>query len=280
MQTAAELNIQRLYRYQGFHLDWLQDTIHKNKIFISTPASFNDPWDCKPHFHCNVDDPKIKKDVLSFYTAAHEKHGSKGNADHIKNIIDNFDSDPESLKKFMDKNSAGITSDINTQYRVCCLTTKPDNSLMWSHYAEKHTGVCLEFEVQNEVFSTAVKVEYQTEYPPFQMTAAAVGTNVKALTTKSQDWGYEEEYRLIALEKSKLSIPGMLSADGNWLTIPENSLLGIITGCQMDDTHKKQIEELVEESGKSIQIKEALRIPNAYNLKIVDKSSIQKSKAT
>jgi hypothetical protein len=32
---------------------------------------------------------------------------------------------------------------------VCCFSAVKDNILMWSHYAEKHTGICLGFEVIN-----------------------------------------------------------------------------------------------------------------------------------
>jgi hypothetical protein len=35
--------------------------------------------------------------------------------------------------------------------RIYCLTPKADSTLMWSHYADNHCGVCLEFSVANNM---------------------------------------------------------------------------------------------------------------------------------
>jgi len=36
---------------------------------------------------------------------------------------------------------------------VFCLTSKPDNLLMWAHYASSHTGFVLEFDVEHPYFN-------------------------------------------------------------------------------------------------------------------------------
>jgi hypothetical protein len=36
---------------------------------------------------------------------------------------------------------------------------------MWSHYAENHKGICLEFRCDNAVISSALQVEYRDAYP-------------------------------------------------------------------------------------------------------------------
>ena len=216
MQTAAELKIQELYRYQAFNLDRLKQIIQENVLFLSNPCNFNDPWDCQPYFYSDVDNPRIKKAVIGFYVKSYEKFNPDGGGVDIHEAIKTLDADPDKLKAFMNKTSVGVAEDIDKQYRVCCLTTKPTCPLMWGHYAEKHTGVCLEFNVRNEVFCKALKIEYEENYPPFQLIDDAVETNVKALTTKSQDWSYEDEYRLIALDKyTNLLTDGMLVTDGN-----------------------------------------------------------------
>jgi len=49
--------------------------------------------------------------------------------------------------------------------RLYCLTPDPCSTLMWSHYADNHRGICLEFDTTNPLFSDALEVAYRSEYP-------------------------------------------------------------------------------------------------------------------
>ncbi|MCK5374297.1 MAG: DUF2971 domain-containing protein [Alphaproteobacteria bacterium] len=269
MQTAQELGIRELYRYQQYKIEWLRQTIQDNRIFLSNPSDFNDPWDCKPYFYSNVDDPMIRKDVIDYYVQTHQKAYPDGGGINIETAIKKLNVNPEKLKALMNKTSEGIAEDINKQYRLYCLTTKPSCPLMWGHYAGKHTGVCLEFKVPNEVFCGALKVDYEENYPPFELTDNSTDTNVKAMTTKSKDWEYEDEYRLIALEKStKLPKYEMLITDRNFLSIPDGALNAIILGCMMPEENKRAIKKIIDTSNKDILIKQTVRLPNKYGLDI------------
>lgn len=57
--------------------------------------------------------------------------------------------DPKEQAKFMDDLSKDIQRMVSKR-RICCLTRDPTSTLMWSHYAENHHGVCLEFGVDND----------------------------------------------------------------------------------------------------------------------------------
>jgi hypothetical protein len=269
LQTAAELRLRELYHYQPFEIDWLNQTIEKNIIYLSNPGGFNDPWDCRPHFNSDVNDSEIRKATLYFYYNFHKKYYPDGGKGNIEKTIKELEDNPAKLSALIKKSSEGIAEDIDKHYRVYCLSNKPACPLMWGHYAEKHTGVCLEFKVRNEVFCGALKIKYEENYPPFQLTDNSTETNVKCLTTKSKDWAYEEEYRLIALDKAaKLPSKDMLVTDNNFLRIPENSLHAIIVGCMTSEASKNEIKALIKSSGKSVLFKEVVRIPNKYGLLI------------
>ena len=47
MGTAREDGVTKLYSYQT--IDHLEENLRSNRIHCSTPANFNDPWDCKPY---------------------------------------------------------------------------------------------------------------------------------------------------------------------------------------------------------------------------------------
>jgi Protein of unknown function (DUF2971) len=271
MQTAAELRVDSLFSYQPYTLAYLKQTVLDNLIYLSNPGGFNDPWDCRPYFYSDVDDLEIRKAVIQFYVNAYKRTRPNGQI-NIEQAISQLEQNPERLKRFMNTFSDGLFSDICGQYRVRCLTTEYGNALMWGHYAAKHTGVCLGFEVKNPVFSTAFKVEYVEDYPSFQLTDESVETNIKILTTKSHVWNYEDEFRLIALEgTTKSAAYNMLIVNNNLLEIPEEALKTVITGCSMPEEHKMQIEDLLKTTGKNISLKEAIRLPNQYGLAIRDK---------
>lgn len=91
---------------------------------------------------------------------------------------------------------------------VCCFSRNNDNLLMWSHYADSHQGICLEFDTEHEPFSKAFDVEYQSEIPDvnsdllFEEEDNAESIK-KLLSFKSIDWKHEEEMRIFHQESNK-----------------------------------------------------------------------------
>lgn len=271
MKTAAEMKIKYLYHYQGFDLEWLDQTLNKNVIYLSNPGGFNDPWDCKPCFNVDINNQKLVQETSEYFGAAHKRKYPDGGRTDVAAKIEHLKQNPSLLKKFVSNFSDGLAGDIDKQYRIYCLTTKACNALMWGHYTNKHTGICLEFNTNNEVFSSALQIEYGDTYPPFSLTDDGVETNVRALTTKSNDWAYEEEYRLIALEKSSgLEGYDMLMSENNFLPIPENSLESVITGCMISEDKSAKIQELIDKSGKSVKLKRAVKLSDKYGLSVED----------
>ncbi|WP_447845952.1 DUF2971 domain-containing protein [Pseudomonas aeruginosa] len=77
---------------------------------------------------------------------------------------------------------------------------------MWSHYADKHKGICLGFDVSREIVeeveykSDRLLVELEKDIDPSHLDAEL---QQKLLRTKSSSWSYEKEYRsFIELDKS------------------------------------------------------------------------------
>lgn len=95
---------------------------------------------------------------------------------------------------------------------VCCLSSKCDSTLMWAHYANSNTGICVEYDFNDPKLKPLYKkivfpVAYSQEpidlrdlladekqqvyqYPLY----AAV---LCAALNKARDWSYENEWRLV-----------------------------------------------------------------------------------
>ena len=72
---------------------------------------------------------------------------------------------------------------------------------MWSHYADKHSGICIEFDTIFKPFDKAQKVIYKPEFMQFDLKKFMNRTDTseykKLLIHKFNIWEYEQEYRII-----------------------------------------------------------------------------------
>ena len=98
-----------------------------------------------------------------------------------------------------------LVEDRMNQYRILSLSANPKNPIMWAHYANNYSGVCFEFEFNNN-FENIHKVsyiehQYDTIYDPTEEEFRRAIE--KSLLCKSKNWSYEEEYRLITKENKQ-----------------------------------------------------------------------------
>jgi Protein of unknown function (DUF2971) len=74
---------------------------------------------------------------------------------------------------------------------MLCFSKHWNNPLLWSHYADKHRGMCLGFEIDE---NTLKPVTYVSDRPELLMPPTEESIN-QLLFTKFEDWQYEEELR-------------------------------------------------------------------------------------
>ena len=88
---------------------------------------------------------------------------------------------------------------INESKGLICFSKSWHNPLMWGHYAEKHTGMCLGFDVPKKRLASVnyAKLRLKIEIDPeTKRPNPAAEFMKKLLRTKFEDWKYEEEMRL------------------------------------------------------------------------------------
>ena len=105
---------------------------------------------------------------------------------------------------------------INENFAITCFSETPDNILMWSHYADKHSGFCVEYDLTKMTSQSLLLMLfpalYSNEKPiiPLSMFDFNDLDNIKlsngssgipdlivSLLTKSNIWSYEKEWRII-----------------------------------------------------------------------------------
>ena len=162
----------RLYKYQNpfvslKSLDRFRDQLKTNNLSLCAPSTFNDPFDGQ-------------------FT-----------------VPDWADSrTPDWMRETTDE-----------IWRIGCLTEHNDSLLMWAHYGASYRGVCIEYDFSNFsapekdcIFAPVMYRDSRPEVPESVITKSYKGHAIptedqnqlsKGLFTKSTDWKYECEWRIV-----------------------------------------------------------------------------------
>ncbi|MEI0445840.1 DUF2971 domain-containing protein [Brachyspira intermedia] len=143
--------------------------------------------------------------------------------DEVKDLIENeqiefrnpttFNDPIDPPTKLLKKDD--ILYELTNNFQISCLTTEPYNILMWAHYANKHNGICIAYDITdflNEkdvlleklMYTTKLTFDYENELDSFfnieDKYHHLSSDNIYPLhlfLTKNVQWSYENEFRLI-----------------------------------------------------------------------------------
>ncbi len=112
--------------------------------------------------------------------------------------------DPFELRAFRapDQQTRGafekVRTNIATKQGMLCFSRSWNNPVQWSHYAERHRGICLGFDISDE-FLTPVTYASRRIKPDLDVLtgrgADALALMQMMFTTKYSHWRYEKEIR-------------------------------------------------------------------------------------
>lgn len=169
------------------------------------------------------------------------------------------------------------TAKIFENVKILCLTTTPDNALMWSHYADAHRGVVIRFRsipAFDTPYGMAKPVRYVNEVPALvsaeELADILAGSGVmdtsaileRATHTKSNEWAYENEWRINSGAGRQ---PGEQYED---VPFGDNELDGVIFGLRTTSADKEDLRALINEY-PNVDVMTALRRDDAFGLEIV-----------
>jgi len=96
----------------------------------------------------------------------------------------------------------GYKAALARRFGVLCFSERKSDPLQWAHYADRHHGICLGFNVSHSQGKHG-PVEYVSERFPFPETLD-VEFSWRLLRTKSKIWEYEKEWRVFLELKDAL----------------------------------------------------------------------------
>lgn len=212
-----------LYKYCPIGKNQL-NALAQKKIWYSKPAGFNDPFDTRfsvkgrLHSYEHETDPAKLKQVFGDKPSAEIVHKRVP----LKEVLEQFQHDIEEL---------GILS----------LADSNKNLLMWSHYADDHKGMCLEFERKNggtlADWDSTQPIFYTNNHPTLSPKsllddAATLSNKKRILYSKSKHWEYEQEWRHIV-------------ENGNKLYPWPAPLKAVYFGCKVDESDINLVKNVI-----------------------------------
>ncbi len=262
-RTALENGLSSLFHYQRYNVDHLRGTVERRLVRFGRASEFNDPWDCKPQFFVPKEPDRVRH-LVDYMQRASEKHTPHMSPAERTTRREHYLQNPDELRAALTAASDEMWAQMDVRYRIYCLTAKPNSQLMWGHYADHHRGVCLEFNVRTQSFSSATEVSYNASYPEYTLDS---DDDLSPFYTKSADWSYEEEYRLIAQEEAHALASGTLMTRDGFFQLSDGDLRSIIVGASVTADATREILEIAKAA--AIMVKKASRVPHRYELDII-----------
>ncbi len=169
-----------LYKYHRLNVH-LFEMLTNAELYLSSRTDLNDPLDSTVTMSLD--------NYLNFY---YEKYPSLKTEKHTKDISQVFKWKVESG----DTDWLNDIDDLQSKIRVSCFTEDGNNPLMWSHYADNHTGVCLKFDLSKDS-------NLQNALQPVSYTSKLIDAETRedlqnCLLTKLNNWEIEKEWRIIS----------------------------------------------------------------------------------
>jgi hypothetical protein len=163
-------------------------------------------------------------------------------------------------RKFLEN----FVSDMNDWLGLLCLSDTLVDPVLWSHYADKHAGIALEFDFDDR--EHLHKMVYTDDRPTIdanriqdeaKFEAYARPVLERLLVQKSKSWAYEKEYRAF------IELADCDEDHGQYFKqIPESFLTRVVLGCRCaiaEAEVKKALEVAGLADTKVIRGKKCLR---------------------
>lgn len=247
-----------IYKYKGFN-EYTEALISESYLWFSTPSEFNDPFECRPWFNFNYEPHQLVEAMARHIRRIKPSvTPNAATAEAVGIFLEGRHRRPEIWEALR----TGVIESTTKRIAVLCLSAVEDSILMWSHYAQDHTGICLGFEWSEcaPFFGRAQEVIYSDDFPIVDFFNTPADRQVENIfLTKFSGWKYEKEWRIIEHNSG----PGSYEYPGG--------LLKTITfGCKTAQKHKELVRIWAARRKSQVQFRECFLEKRQFKLRIVD----------
>lgn len=254
----------KLYKYRPLG-KYTENMLINAEIYLSQPKDFNDPFDSRSN---------------TIYQGSYDNW--------VKYLKNNGLSDDEANKlalamgdrtiKIDELDSRAIDKELNA---ICCFSEINDSILMWSHYANSHKGICIEYTTVEDSTGIAIPLDdslsqiddpvlnrflvlknviYQNDMPStYNRLKDDYSKLIQFIRTKHSNWCYEKEWRIIFVH-TLLKL--------NPIKIKRSCITGVIFGMDINEAEKDMYINICKKSfidnGFDLKLYQCKENPDKY----------------
>jgi Protein of unknown function (DUF2971) len=229
----------QIYKYRSDTPNARKNLI-SNTIWLASPESYNDPYDCFLQFSPASMASAFEKGLIDAFVAGYKlsiplekineaKHSPTPLQTFIQEISSEAKtgSDPLQIAKILSetvpnyiKTTVEFLQAVRIIAKICSFSAVHDSILMWSHYAKDHQGFCIEYDLQTfdpaDAFPRNLyPVTYSHDLVDLTPWAEKLVTgHAEELTPgflllgvlqKFEGWEYEQEWRYVSFQEAPTS---------------------------------------------------------------------------
>lgn len=270
----------RIYKYRC-DCDKSRANLADDTVWICSPQAYNDPFDCL----FTVTESRVvtaaKRQLLDDFVRIYNLAGvvsedailhAKASDDPLQQIVKHISpghtfpqgANPQQaadfiamqLPKYID-DSLAFVRQIKEATKICSFSQKSDSIVMWGHYADRHKGFCVEYDLeplpaQHALRRNLYPVIYSAELYDLTGWATKLVSSPRdqfnpsgvllTILGKYCDWGYEEEWRFVMTE------PRL--TPNRPLSMPKPTR--VFLGAKIENSPKQQLTELCRSRGIAV----------------------------
>lgn len=251
--SPYESNSGIIYQYVSF--DTAIKILKSQCLQYSSPSKFNDPFDLSIGFlDTTISSDRIQK-LASGIISPREVR---------EKIIENHSKNPLWFSNYFDN----AINETKSQIGISCFSKSHTKTLMWSHYADKHAGVCFGFSFKNIAGDGLMQfcVRYEDKIESVSYFEDTIFSIYNWLFTKSKVWEYEEEIRRVYVDKNGL------------IPFSKEELVEIYYGVRLTDEQITEINNLINERNfTNITTRKSMKVDaSTFDLAEVDYVPMEK----
>lgn len=200
----------KLYKYRPFNVRTLR-LLAEGESYYADPKSFNDPLDCRPVVSVDTDLTTLEKICYRMLVLARDKEKAlarMGEHRYLSTQFGDYKIDPNATEFYVDSVRREVQGLLYSKLKslgVLSLAARWNCPLMWSHYADQHQGLCIEYDTIDHHCKNLAPINYRTsgEIKVSVVYEWVIGKSVEARNAirdaffyaKAAQWRYEKEWR-------------------------------------------------------------------------------------
>jgi Protein of unknown function (DUF2971) len=260
-----------IYKYFGkYDVEAVEDF----ELKVTPPNEFNALFEVTPR---PTSEPVIRQEFEKMIDSEAGKKAlneALSKSEKFRRVYPKFRADPqrfyEEVAGIKQPICETLVDEVSKYFGLICFSEDPQHLLMWSHYSDGHKGIVIGFDPSKLNLGAIDPVNYVPRRvelnPPWQISDR--GKMKAIITSKSDLWEYEREYRAMLILPSLKKRTLKNGAIGYFRAFPPASIVKVILGFRC--SFAQRIRDALTNRGITASLQRAKPDPNEFAVILED----------